>query len=225
MLDKIESAYLAILRVVVLLAATIAMVVVVIGVAMAAPAIISRLQAGETPVEGGSLRSFIEAQKSASPELSDVTVGGDQVSAASLNPDLEAAAQLLHKYLTKRVGMTVELPWVRNLLTEQMQKAPALHADAYAKSLRKLFDQLDKSTGAPLSAENIDALVTWHDERFQAEIARREADEASRLGGATVGFVAAGVGFITFLLLVYFFVFVKIERNLRLVHTKETTAG
>ena len=73
------------------------------------------------------------------------------------------------------------------------------------------------SKGRGLTAENIDQLLTWHAAKFKAaaeeETARDAAAKVAQMGALQLG----GYALVTFILLVFAFIFVKIERNLRAV--------
>ncbi len=102
---------------------------------------------------------------------------------------------------------------------DRRAELPTEVQDQYGVSVAALMDQLDNSKGNALSGEQIDELLNWHFDKFKTNVeaaaAQRQVAQVQAL--QTLG--VAGAGFGVFIALVFCFLIVKIERNLRLVHT------
>lgn len=216
MLTKIETFYLAILRVIILVAATLALIGTIIGGIGAVPAVLRMMGVSHEAPTGGTLGQFIAEQKITETK---VTASSDENTAAegtTALPDIRAAASTIKAYLRSR-GVVEEAAWRKGL--QEIADGFAGNAGEYAASVRNLAEQLPKSKGKPLSEERVAQLIDWHKARFEADLSRQAAEEAQSNAQFFVSLGAAGAAFLTFVMIIFIFLFVKIERSLRLVHT------
>lgn len=212
MLAKLEQVYLAVLRVVILVAATIALVVAAFGTIGAIPPLIK--WAGLTDVTaptGGTLGEFIREMK-ASGTSDDFPNTTTTTTVITIQPDINAAATNLKKYLGDRTRLTTDQ--IAEGLQGFADEYP-LHSDAYAKSVRALTEELLVSKGKPLSEARISELLAWHNKRFEADIQLRATEQAEGNSKFLMTIGVAAISFLAFVLIIFIFLFVKIERNLR----------
>ena len=214
MLARLEQAYLSILRVVILIAATIALIVTVIGVIAGGAHIIG--DSGNEESSVSSLGDFIAEQKKREAPSENATENADTPT-ASLSDIIDAAGNL-HKYMGSRSEKT-QVQWQAGL--QQYADAAGEHDKDYAASVKDLTEELLVATGKPLSEMRIEQLLSWHFEHFRENVARKAEEEASKKAQFWVMAGAAGAAFLGFLMIIFIFIFVKIERNLRLVRITE----
>jgi hypothetical protein len=221
-LSKIEAFYLSILRVVILAAATLALVVVVIGVVRAVPAFTQQvLPPKPHEVAGANLGEFISEQRASGAETATIAAEEPAEAKADTPANITEAANALAAYLKAKLGLNGDPNKIAAILVENRNSLPAAYQDAYGDGVRDLMRQLGRSKGQPLPTDSITKLIQWHFDKFKAEaeadVSRRAADSATGLQSI----IAAGVALLAFLLVVFCFIFVKIERNLRPVRTLE----
>lgn len=218
MLAKLEDIYLNILRVAVLAAATLAVVVFAFSVIQLGPSILGSL--GIAPPQGVSqanLGEFIRQSRGENIDLDATTA--DQ---PNLMPgELDAAASLVTQYGNRHIRGGVSKSTVLDILVRHYRSLPDAYQDRYAGSVLKFAEQLNASTGTPLNRGRLENALAWHaaqfyeaarsDEEARAENAER-ADGSLRMATISAGF---------FMFVIFFFVVVKIERNLRLVRTRD----
>lgn len=215
MLAKLERAYLNILRVVILIAATIALVIAAFGLVTAVPPLLKRSGLTSDGVTtGGSLQDFIKEQK-----ITETTSDVDASAPIEplVLPDIREAARLFHSYLGKNASFTEDD--LRRALSENAT-AMTGHAEEYAASIKGIAQQLKASKGKPLSETRVLQLIGWHKDRFAADIAAEEAEMAEGNAKFWTALGVAGACFLGFILIVFVFIFVKIERSLRVVQTQ-----
>lgn len=220
MLEKIENAYLGFLRVMVLIAATVALAVFALACSQGLPGLIGQFGSGgaSSKPTAGSLADYIKDERpsAASTQPSDLaTQAGPPVP-----QKVRDAAKLLGDYAaTRRVPLdSSELVEVltskRELITEEQRSA-------YDDSLLALMQELAVSKGVPLDVDHINGLLNWHVAKFseavEAKALQKATDATKAAASLTVGAAALG----SFFMIIFFFIFVKIERNLRLVKTRE----
>lgn len=212
MLNRLESVYLSILRVVILIAATLALLVAVLGVASAVPLLLER--AGFTSGDESATLADFMADKKAVP-------GEEPLAESSVpdavHPDLAAAARNVHQYLAGRSSYSVQ-HW-EEVLTAYWQEVPAEADDEYASSVRELSEELLEATGRPLSLEQVEELLLWHFQRYMANLENRAAQQAAADAQFLLAIGGAASAFVIFVFIVFIFLFVKIERSLRVVRT------
>lgn len=222
MLEKIEAAYLAVMRVVVLIAATIALIICVVGASQAAPVVLRQLGwTVETPTEPPGLSDFIAERKLTQAPGQEVPV---PEAAPIGETTLGQAARLINAYVATRSREELDPDVLNRALGEQQETLDLEHQGAYADSVLALARELTASKGRPLSLERVADLLTWHHSRFAAHVQDMKLAEMTTATKAQAGLGLAMGGLVAFILILFFFLFVKIERNLRLVRTRETPA-
>jgi len=221
-LEKIESAYLAAMRVVVLLAATVALVVCVVGATLAAPGLLRQLgfdpDAGKLDAVG--LAGFIQEQKIDQNGAGEATAASE---VTVIPGKIASAANLIAGYVKTRSHSDIDLQGLQNALMEQRDAVPQEYQAAFEHSLLGLATELKASTGRALPLERVVQLLDWHHSRFIEEVEAKSAKAVSNAANASVALLMAGAGLIAFILILFFFLFVRIERNLRIVRTREVT--
>lgn len=216
MLSRLEVAYLAILRVVLLIAASVALLVTFGAATMALPALGDIVGlTGHQRTHGGTLRQFIEVNR-----ITDVKPSQEEATETSfsmpLPEKLGEASKNFARYDSRNGGEQVpQSKWddlFRSVLSE---KVPASLVEDYSNDIFKLSNQLTRSTGKPLSNERVFQLIEFHLDGFLADAQARENAKAGRLAGSLSKLLLAGGAFLIFVLVLFSFLFVKIERNLR----------
>jgi hypothetical protein len=227
-LDKLEGLYLNILRVTILVLATVMLVVSVLAVINAAPKLLPSFGSSDarTLVGGASLKDFRDEQQSATP-----TATGDATTTPAPTDDkidsrIATAATNLISWGTKN-GNNFQLAAVERVLDRnQKGLADTLQGD-YADSLVRLSQDVLSSGRA---GDDVNVLINWHLQRFTAAQAKAaQADEARAAKTAIerqkalIMAGAAASAFLIFLILLFVFVLVKIERNLRIVMVRSAS--
>ena len=217
MLARLENAYLYILRVVVLIAATLALLAVILGLVRGItllPNLIAPKPLSAN-IPGSTLGDYVTEKHAAGVA---VTLP-DATESPAAPPDITVAVQAIAQYQQSRNGGTVNVPALTTVLTSKQSSLPLDVQAQYGQSLKALATQLAQSKGTPLSGDQIGDLLDWHFNKFKdsADTAavQRAAKQAQELQTLAIALSAFGV----FLGLVFCFLIVKIERNLRLVRT------
>lgn len=222
MLAKLEDIYLNILRIAVLAIATVALVVFVLTAAQTAPLMGQFI--GIQPkakVENATFAEFVSSNTSSTSSgdygPSTETIQNYPVQIRSAGIDIAAYVNRHHGYQPPHADV------VRFLGSLYDSMSPPYQAD-YADSLEAFADQLNSSTGTPISPSQIDEAIRWHAEKFSAAANQSEqkaiADRAKSMLAVTI----AGISLMAFLIIIFLFVVVKIERNLRVVRVQKTEA-
>jgi hypothetical protein len=222
LLSKIEDGYLFILRVFVLGLATLALLCGAYGLFRAAPILGSMLGPQASEVKSGRkyLAGFVdEKRKEGQTTVADSAPGQPQT---FIPPDIKAAAEDLRSYEKARLNKDLsigdaEQPFMRYYDDENLNE---VNKDRYARSAHELMDQLKASKGKPLSLDNIDNLILWHAQKFVRDIATEEAKAANQQNEFLKQAALVGSAFAAFLGVIFFFLIVKIERNLRLIRIR-----
>ena len=230
-LDRAEAAYLGILRVVILLVATLAIVVAVFGLIIGGKMFFdSKSTASKAPpVQAVTLGDWVSEKKAAAPgttgDSADSSSGGESISAPRQISD---AAQYLvdyaHRTGTGPNAVSLSKMQLVKVLLNKQNEIPEQYRASYRESLKGLCYQLTISRGRPLNIDQLNELLDWHLTKFKGGATE---DQTAKLlkgaaGSATLGI--AGGAMLTFLLLVFCFLFVKIERNLRTLRVVEVPA-
>lgn len=225
MLNRLEALYLNILRVVILVLATVLLVVAVIGAVVAGPMLLSSFGGGETDagriVRDDRLRDYL-GQGSGGRGTADAEETA-QIEEAARESDrrIRNAASNITRYVESKQGFRPVTAAVTGYIQERADSLPASLFDRYADSILKLSTDLiaAPNTAAPV---DVDRLIDWHFGQFAAAVeeaqqrdAMRAMEEAERRATAMAAGAAAVSFFMMFLLMVFVFVLVKIERNLR----------
>jgi hypothetical protein len=222
MLERIENFYLLCLRIVVIVAATLALVVFIWACSQGLPFLTSQLnvgQQGERPT--ASLADYIaEQQPTASGQGAGSTeIGGSNTAVVAPTKVAEAAKLLTHYAISRKVS--VDTSNLTAVFMSRRDDVPDDDRAAYDENLLDLMRQLDASRGAPLTTDRINQLLNWQKAKFldaaEGAKTKKGLDAAKASASLMIGISALG----SFLLIIFFFIFVKIERNLRLVRTVE----
>lgn len=224
LLSKLEGFYLNLLRIVILVLATVLLVGGVTAAIYAAPKLVPSGPDANARhlVSGDGLDDYRRSQRGEAPQpsqvASDATSAGDQ---GKIDDRIKNAAAILVQIANQTRGQQIAQAGVEKFIAAKQAQLPASLQGDYADSLLHLLQALKTS---PDRTIDIDQLIEWHFGRFaaaQEEAARqdlaRAAEHAARVQSAIVAAEAALAMFGLFLLLVFSFVLVKIERNLRLL--------
>ena len=142
--------------------------------------------------------------------------GRDSGSHVQLPEDLSEASKNFARYDVRNGGtVSDQSKWdvlFRSVLAE---KVPATEQAEYSADVLKLSNQLTRSTGKPLSDERVFQLIQYHLDTFLSNAQALGATKAGRLAGSMAKLLIAGSAFLVFVLVLFSFLFVKIERNLR----------
>lgn len=217
MLTRIETAYLAILRVVVLVVATLALVVALLAAASALPALgrqVGFLQSAKP--QGGTLSEYIEARKATVPV--EPAPGLSPAETPSNAPaKVHEAATILQRYSKGDAGMTIPL-WEQEIQASADSLLPE-QTERFQDQTLLLAQQLDKATGKRLDAAGLKDMLKWNETQFKADAAMKETQKSQDASAALYKLYAASIAFVLFILVVFTFLFVKVERSLRVVRT------
>ena len=222
MLSKLESGYLSLLRAVILVAATVSLVIAAIAIVVAIPKFIQSTGMTQmAALSGGTLSEFVAQQKSSGTESVAQDAATDAAETTVLAfPEIQAAAKDVKIYLGQRSQLS------EDDITMSLQKGAdslAMYGREYGRSVQQLAADLRASKGKPLSERRVFQLLDWHHQNFQTDIERRETEKAAGSAQFWIAATMAGAAFLAFVLTVFVFLFVKIERNLRLVKMTTVT--
>jgi len=210
MLVKMENAYLSILRVVILVSATIALIVAAVGLISAAPSMLRWAGIAQPEkASGGSLREFIEEQKITETAVAE---DSDQPQPDLMSPVIRDASSTIFSYL-KGTGKLTQKEWATGL--QQVSSEFVLDSSDYENSVLRLAEELKSSKGKSLTESKVLNLLDWNTSRFRDDLEIKRMTEAQESSEFLVKLAAAGTGFLAFVAIIFIFLFVKIERNLR----------
>jgi hypothetical protein len=225
MLTKIENVYLYLLRVLILAAATLALIAVIFGGVKALPLLTSQFSGPQASsvVRGATLREWI-AEKRTEGVTAATDSSAPPTAQEQAPPKIEEAIGLLAQYDKQRLNEDLDRDGARAALLEVRTSVPDAYQTAYDDGVAQMMAQLLHSTGRPLTMDQINDLITWQGQKVKdsatAEIQRQQAEQVAAVGSLEI----AGGALLAFLLVVFCFLFVKIERNLRLVHVADGRA-
>ena len=225
MLNKLEDIYLNILRAMVLGIATIALVVFVFAAIQSGP-LVSQLVGLEpkAAVADATLAAFVSENREALSNTDGSSADSSGPDLSALAPaDVKLAAGNLRQYVNTHHGYSLEEKAVLTWLMNNYNEMPSQYQTDYAKSLAAMTHQMLVAVGTPLSPDNIYRAVAWHAQKFRISAAEVELKADADRAKAMFAFVVAGVALMAFLIVIFFFVVVKIERNLRLVRIEKST--
>lgn len=226
-LSRLENFYLNVLRVFVLVAATLALIVVGLGAVRSVPMMSAALGSKQPAIEapGATLGDFVaERNTQGNPVSGDGQAQAPSTPVAAPRSISNAVAQL-QSYAKNRVGVEVRTDKLTAFLVDKREGFPTTFQDRYGDSINALANQLSKSRGRPLSWDNVVALLEWHAEKFKAQVEEIESRNVVDRVQGLQSLVVAGGALAIFLLIVFCFLVVKIERNLRLVRTVAVDAS
>ena len=249
-LNKVENAYLTILRLVVLTGATLALIsAVILGTSAASKLLSSEPKDAApilvTPQNTPKLDAFLASNK---PEahVQNKVKGSNKSEGKIQNPDLVASARNISQYVKDVFQGELAHNKALEIFIEKSKALPEQTQNAYFKSasefsaelLKKVVEQkalvaTTREAGQDVEAApgflNVDAALQWHLVQFaeivdknNAEIAQKQQEYAlAKATGTQELYIAAG-SFGAFLFVVFLFIIIKIERNLRgVVVTRE----
>lgn len=220
--DRLEISYLNVLRVGILVLATLFLIGAVIATANVVQKLVPDVAKADARklVDADTLQDYRGLQTGApavgASDSSEVSSGP-----AKIDNRIKQAAASLVEYLRVVKGASVGPAPIERLLSEKQLSLPDNLQGDYADSLVKLTANLVKSRDPSV---DVDALLQWHFAKFEAakdgaaaqEVARA-AKNAAHLQEAMIAAGTALSAFFLFLIVIFGFVLVKIERNLRLV--------
>ena len=222
MLTKLEDIYLNILRIAVLAIATIALLVFALTAAQTGPLVGQFI--GLKPkakVEDASFAQFVHANR---PTSSSNSYGSPDAS-DSLYPDtIVNSATNVVAYIKKHhdydIGHANALQFLGGIYDEMS----ADYQRDYAISLQDFTTQLANSTGTPISTDQINQAIRWHAQKFMSAATESEIKATADRAKAVLAITIAGISLLAFLIIIFLFVVVKIERNLRVVQVNKLTS-
>lgn len=223
-LQRAEDLYLNILRVVILAVATLALVGVIFGLGSAGPLLKPAPSASNQPppsLQASTLGDFVSEKKAEGTPVGEPssTSGESPADTITSSTQVRDAAKNLQAYTRAHDESQASLAlWIKLIQANEATVPDAYHP-AYEANLFSLTKQLAISRGAPLTLDNVEALITWHAAKFKSAADTEASENAAARVAAGVRLQLAGYALATFLLLVFAFLFVKIERNLRVVRT------
>lgn len=224
MLSRIEDVYLNILRIAVLCIATIALLAFAFSLLQSGP-MLGRLVgvSTTTEIQNATLSAFVAENREAlgAPD----SAAAIDASAQVVPQSIEKAAENISAYVAKHHGFTIEMVQARAHLMSFHDAMPLAYQAQYATSIEAMTKQLVDAVGEPLSTENLNRAIAWHADRFQSQIQENELSKAESASKAVVAATVAGMSLLTFLIVIFFFVVVKIERNLRVVRTQNVSGA
>lgn len=214
MLSKVETLYLNLLRGFILLVATLALIAAAGAAVMAVPSLIERFGEPQADTSALSLSNFINEQKpqTGTSPSADAPVDEGRV---PVDPQIAKAAANIHSYLGSRTDVRVK-DWEQGLQSSLSEVPAGAHSD-YKTSLVSLSEELKMSSGKPLSQDRVVALLTWHQQRFVAAWEQEAANKLEADARFKMQLYVASAAFMFFILIAFVFLFVRMERNTRVV--------
>ena len=210
MLSRIETLYLNLLRAFIIVLATIALGASLLFAASAIPSLVDRMGDAKADTSTLTLSRFVTEQRPTAQQDAEETYQ------APVDPVIAHAARNVKSYLGSRSTITVKT--FEEVFAKSQASIAVISRPDYGNSLLNLSEELKASRGKPLSEARVMSLLGWHESRFTAEWEK----EAAQKTDADVAFKsrlwAAGAAFFAFILVIFVFLFVRVERNTRLVH-------
>lgn len=222
MLANIEKAYLGLLRIVILIVASIALLVAGLAGASSLPSLLRQIGVMGQSSTQPALADFIAAKRAEGSAAVDLPET-EETAKSTVPEDITTAARIFHDY-TKADGSMTQGNWTDEL-TGLLGHVPEHHQLAYAASLKRLAEELKASQGKRLSLERVRELLAWHHEQYLTSLEGKATQDVTDRATFMMTLGVAGGAFLVFLLVVFIFLFVKIERSLRLVHTVRVPEG
>lgn len=205
-----ETVYLGLLRVFILVAATLALLASAFLVISTLPDILTRTGITSTQPSRGTLAEFMAEQK---PQDSGATTAEEVTADVPVDPDLSEAAANIRRYLRGQATGN----WEQGLQSAANELPINIQAK-YGVSVKTLTEELLASKGKPLSERRVAQLIQWHQRRFAADVEQQAQEQAAADIAFKFKLGAAFAALMLFVLIAFIFLFVRIERNLRRVH-------
>jgi hypothetical protein len=221
-LDIIENFYLNILRLTILVVATLFLVGAIISLVIAVPKFLPAPASGraETQVTGTSLSDYRNEHRAAGSSDAETASADAAPTTEKIDSRIVTASRNLRAW-GARTGQDFDLSALEKVLTAKQQSLSEKLQGDYADSLVS-FSREVLASGEP--SDDINQLIEWHLAKFtSAQAAAAEAEQARAIKAATsrqdalLLAEASAAAFGLFLFLLFVFVLVKIERNLRIV--------
>ena len=220
MFAKLEDFYLSILRVAILIVAGLALLAAIGSLIASGAALLPNFGTGTT-FSGGKLEEYIGEQRtlSGTDAAADISSGIDdaprQIDLPSLF--LNEATRLYIDYIKRIDKSVVSKKVAEDVVFAQVSEIGFEYREDFQNSYLSLLRQLRDSKGKPLTRQRFDALLMWHFDRFQAEVASASDDGEFSKIEAWDWFTKAGMSFLVFIAIASYFLFVRVERHLRVV--------
>lgn len=209
MLAKMETAYLGLLRGFILVAATLALVAAAILLITTIPDVLTRVGLTQSAPPKSSLSEFIAEQK---PQQAQVFQDDQSAPQLPVDPEIASAAKNIRHYL----GRTTTVNWEQGLQAAENELSATIQAQ-YRQSLLVLSEELLASKGRRLTDRKVGELIAWHQRRFASTVAQQDQEQAAADAAFKLKIGAAFGALMLFVLIAFIFLFVRIERNLRVV--------
>lgn len=217
MLARLESTYLNILRVVILVAATVALIVTVSAVILTTPYLLSKAGIAGNP-DTLNLAGFIQEQRSLGKNVSVPGNNAEVATGMGASSSLHSSATRVVAYANKHHSANWNVADIEPQMMASVEQLPIQYRSAYERSLEALTKELEASKGTPLSLDKLNELLYRHHSDFFRSAAEKEANQSQDLINAITAIGTAAGAFLAFIFLAFCFLFVRIERNLRIVH-------
>ena len=220
MISKLEELYLSVLRVSVVIVAGLALIAAVVSLIAGAYSLTPSFGSQDS-ISGGKLEDFIAEQKAASPEIQGTS---EEIDSEPQTRDelpssfITKVAKLYVDYLKRIDGTVITDDAAARVIFDIMADIAIEDREQYQTSFLALLTQLRDSKGKPLSQEKFFELLEWHHERFKSETMSRSAGSELSMMAAWDWLTKAGIAFLMFLAVATYFLFVRVERHLRLVN-------
>ena len=157
MLARLEKAYLNILRVFILIAASIALIVACLAIISSAPFFASQLGfRGEA--QGGDLARFMEEQRDYGSS-SDYDADTGYSRTFTISGSLQETAKRLSAYAKTHHSIDLSTEKIEKSLAAAQEEFPLEYYGDYEESWETLSKQLAVAEGKPLSMEKLDELT------------------------------------------------------------------
>lgn len=225
MLAKLENLYLDILRLVTLAIATLALVAFAFAVFNARGIASTLLPSPPPPISRDDITFENYLGEVHPAESTQQSATGNAVADAAL--PLRSASRQLAEYFRRVVcrgncyGTDENLDArIERQLEETRDGFDAAYHSDYEASILAFATALNASTDRRLNDDDFSEAMLWHDARFRSIVSgvQFERDFERQRAVASAWFAALSLA--TFLIVIFFFVLVKIERNLRVVRTQ-----
>ena len=198
------------MRVAILIVAGLALLAAIGSLIASGAALLPNFGTGTT-FSGGKLEEYIGEQRT----LSGIDDAPRQIDLPS--SFLNEATKLYIDYIKRIDKSVVSKKVAEDVVFAQVSEIGFEYREDFQNSYLSLLRQLRDSKGKPLTRERFDALLMWHFDRFQAEVASASDDGEFSKIEAWDWFTKAGMSFLVFIAIASYFLFVRVERHLRVV--------
>lgn len=219
-LTRLEGVYLNILRVVILLLATLLLLASIAAAIFVVPKLIPEGKPADARslVQNDRLADFKRYQRGEPANVAAPETASPADQPGRIDSRIKAAAAALAQH-GRDIGGAPNVAIIEDYLNSKQKALPETLQGDYADSVQRLAAEVSASKDRSL---DVAALIDWHDAKFveaeaqaTTEMMTKAADKAAKGQLAMMAGGAALTAFGLFLLLIFVFVLVKIERNLR----------